>query len=260
MTTRTTVRRTPEDGLWIRTLRAVNGIPSARLICFPHAGGSASYFTTLARRIASGIEVLAIEYPGHLGRFSESLVDDLLQMAETVCQLNVVSSSPMPLVFLGHSMGATIAFEVARRIEEDGRTLCALIVSSRESPSSKLSGEKTSTKSDEDLIAQMVSMGGLRSDHLAEPELLGMTLPIFRNDFRAIENYVYIPGKPLVSPIVALRGDQDTQLHTGSVREWVNFTSGSFRVIEFSGAHFYLDSNLERVANVIHGAVNGSIE
>lgn len=259
MTTRKAVRRTLDDGRWIRTLRGVSGVVSARLICFPHAGGSASYFATLAGRVASGIEVLAVEYPGHLGRFSESMIDDLIEMADVICHLNVVSSGSMPLVLFGHSMGATIAYEVARRVEEGGRTLCALFVSSREGPGSRLSSEKTSAKSDEDLMDQVIAMGGLGSDHLAELELLEMTLPILRNDFHAIENYLHIPGEPLVSPIVALHGDQDTQLHTGSVLEWRLLTSGSFRLIKFSGGHFYLDSNVEQVASVIHSAIYGSI-
>ncbi|WP_371278541.1 thioesterase domain-containing protein [Streptomyces albidoflavus] len=43
------------------------GAPEAvPLVCFPHAGGSASYFHGLSRLLSPAVEVLAVQYPGRL--------------------------------------------------------------------------------------------------------------------------------------------------------------------------------------------------
>ncbi|WP_200262083.1 thioesterase domain-containing protein [Streptomyces sp. HSG2] len=56
---------------WFRrfTTSAGNG---PRLVCFPHAGGSATAYTQLARALPADFDVVAVQYPGRQDRYDEA--------------------------------------------------------------------------------------------------------------------------------------------------------------------------------------------
>ena len=99
---------------WFRSIRR-QAKPEARLVCFPHAGGSASFFLDWADLMPAGVELLAVRYPGREDRIldppagsMDALVEPLLQACSAL--------SDVPLAFFGHSMGAVVAHEVAQRL------------------------------------------------------------------------------------------------------------------------------------------------
>ncbi|MEK8104564.1 thioesterase domain-containing protein [Micromonospora sp. M12] len=49
---------------WIRALRPRSQPTAMRLVCFPHAGGSATFYHPLSRLVDADIEILAVQYPG----------------------------------------------------------------------------------------------------------------------------------------------------------------------------------------------------
>ena len=59
--------------LWISRFGPSDGART-RLACFPHAGGSSSFFFPLARAPAPDVEVVAVQYPGRRNRRSEPLL------------------------------------------------------------------------------------------------------------------------------------------------------------------------------------------
>jgi surfactin synthase thioesterase subunit len=72
----------PESGnRWVRCSH-----PSAsafgRLICFPHAGGSASYFYPVSAALSPKIEVLAVQYPGRQDRRNEKNIEGIGELAD----------------------------------------------------------------------------------------------------------------------------------------------------------------------------------
>lgn len=129
------------DGLWMRSYQPA--APSApKLVCLPHAGGSASFFVPMARELAPRCEVLAIQYPGRQDRYAEPVletVDELADRLFPVLRRNVEG----PVALFGHSMGATLAFELARRFEAAGTVPSALFVSARTAPSATAQGARS---------------------------------------------------------------------------------------------------------------------
>lgn len=220
------------------------------LICFPHAGGSASYFSPLADVLGAGIEVLAVEYPGHAGRLSEPLVDDLHLLADAICRMGRITGADTPVFLLGHSMGATVAFEVAVRLEAAGRPVGAVLVSSRECPASP-TRELMSRLSDSRFKASLAAKGGFHPSLLGEPEFMEMVLPILRNDYRATEQYRHRVGGIIRAPIAAMSGSEDPDLADGAMLKWRDFTRGPFATKSFIGGHFYIDSNRAEVAEYV---------
>lgn len=83
-----------------------------RLICFPHAGGSANAFRPWPNLLGPRVEVHVIQYPGRANRFAEPFVDDMSVAADRIAR-ELAAQSNRPYALFGHSMGGAIAYEVA---------------------------------------------------------------------------------------------------------------------------------------------------
>ncbi|WIY05765.1 alpha/beta fold hydrolase [Amycolatopsis mongoliensis] len=230
---------------WFRRFHpATPGAP--RLVCFPHAGGTASCFHPLSATLAPGVDVLAVQYPGRQDRHREPLVDDLFLLADRLADV-LAAEAAGPMAFFGHSMGATLAFEVARRL---GPGLLGLFVSGRRAPS-EFRGGPVPERSDDELLADVRRIGGTDPRVLAHPELLPTVLPVLRNDFKAAATYYYRPGADVGCPVLALFGDSDPKVTEEEARRWAAHTSGCFELKSFPGGHFYLNDNLGEVGGLL---------
>ena len=126
---------TVADGsdLWLRRFHPAADAP-VRLVCFPHAGGSASFYFPGSAALADGCDVSALQYPGRQDRRHEPNVDDIGVLADRIAPV-LEPLFDRPVVFFGHSMGAVLAFEVARRLEARGHEPALLFASGRRAPS-----------------------------------------------------------------------------------------------------------------------------
>jgi surfactin synthase thioesterase subunit len=193
------------------------------------------------------IEVLAIQYPGRQDRSNEKNVEDLGELADRAA-VAIAGSCEGRVTFFGHSMGAALAFEVARRLERAGsKAPGALIVSGRPGPTAHRPGT-LHQEDDAALIAEMKKLSGTDARIFDDPELLQMILPATRSDYKAIETYRYDPGPRLSCPILALVGDCDPRTTIDEAKDWGQHTSSDFELRVFPGGHFYLN---ERSAEVV---------
>ncbi|GHE68727.1 thioesterase II family protein [Streptomyces capitiformicae] len=238
-----------DDGLWCRRFQPA---PDAahRLICFPHAGGSASYYVPVATALAPHVDVVALQYPGRQDRRREPLVDDIGTLADRVHEA-LRGQDDRPLTFFGHSMGALLAFEVARRCERDGRTApVRLFVSGRRAPS-RHRDENVHLRDDDGVIAEVKALSGTDDRLLGDDELLRMILPALRGDYRAVETYRCPPGVTVDIPVTALVGDSDAKTTIDEARDWEKHTTADFDLRIFPGGHFYLNDRAADVLNVL---------
>ncbi|MQY15480.1 Thioesterase PikA5 [Streptomyces sp. RB5] len=240
-------------GAWIRRFHPADDAP-ARLVCFPHAGGSASYYFPVSRALAPALDVATVQYPGRQDRRHEPCLDDARLIADrTVAELRPYCDRPLAL--FGHSLGATVAFEVALRLEAEGVRPLVLFASGRRAPSRHRENERVHLADDGQLITTIKRMSGTDAVVLGDDELLRSVLPAIRADYRAAETYRYRPGPPLGCPLVVLNGDEDPEVTAGEARGWTDHTAAECVFHWFSGGHFYLNDHAPEVIALIRERV-----
>ena len=237
------------SGAWLRRyLPAAE--PRSRLICLPHAGGSASYFLPVTRALGAETDVLAVQYPGRQDRRGEPLVATIGELADRIFEV-LRPLADLPLVLFGHSMGATAAFEVAVRLEAAGLQAAVLFASGRRAPSTHRI-ERVHTLDDDGLLADLRKLGGTDLAVLdGDPELRQMVLPAIRSDYRAAETYRWVPGPPLTCPVIALRGTEDPRASEAETLAWQRHTTGGFAMRSFPGGHFFLRDHAVEINRLI---------
>ena len=238
---------TPQLSRWVRTFHPA---PSARtrLICLPHAGGSASYYFPLSSALAPEFEVYSVQYPGRQDRHKEPFVDSIEDMADQVYAA-VATLPAAPTAFFGHSMGAALAFEVTRRLEVAGRQAVTVFASGSRAPSHY--GDEREYKDDTALVEVMRQLGGTDPRVLNDPELLDTFLPAFRNDYRALQAYHRGTDVTISAPVVVLSASDDPKTSEIAARAWLEHTTGGGAVHMFTGGHFFLEKQPQRVIDVI---------
>ncbi|UXA17787.1 thioesterase II family protein [Mycobacterium sp. SMC-4] len=236
-----------ERNRWIRNFTPA---PNAhmRLLCFPHAGGSASYYFPLSRALSPEFDVFAVQYPGRQDRHSEPFIETIEELADRVFDV-LGDLADAPVAFFGHSMGAVLAFEVTRRLEQTGRSPSVVFVSGSRAPHRY--ADDGSSRTDADLIEVMRDLGGTDPRVLGDQDLLETFLPPFRNDFRALADYRRGPEAGVSTPLVVMTATDDPKTSEADARAWDAHTTGPVEVHTFTGGHFYLEKQAPRVIDVI---------
>ncbi|MFE7486347.1 thioesterase II family protein [Kitasatospora sp. NPDC057965] len=237
------------DSLWFRRFHPFDAAP-ARVVFFPHAGGSAGFYRDWSAELSPYADVLAVQYPGRLDRIDEPALDSLTELAERVYTA-LRPWADRPLVLFGHSMGAAVAFEVARRFERDGVSgPVRLCVSGSRAPSHPRDSA-VHLMPDEGLIAELARLGGTDERLLADPELRALILPSLRGDYTAIETYLAERGEHVAVPVTALTGDADPRVTVEQAHDWAAHTTEAFDLHVFPGGHFYLTPERRAVLDVV---------
>jgi pyochelin biosynthetic protein PchC len=241
---------------WFRRFGTAVAHPRARLVCLPHAGGGASLFRSWPQRLASNVELLAVRYPGRQDRFLEPC---LTSMPDLVRQL-VRALEPFlaePLVLFGHSMGASVAYEIAISLrDQHGVDVQALLVSGQ-TPPHRPRSRQIHLLDDEALLAEISGLGQLDAEALADPGLRELVMPSIRADLRLVETHRRETPAVLDVPVVAYTGTSDVRTPLSDVRRWADVTSRDFTLVPFPGDHFYLvDQEVQLLAD-IHRRLNG---
>jgi surfactin synthase thioesterase subunit len=236
------------DNLWCRRYRPA-GSTSARLVCLPHAGGSAPFFLPVANALSPHADVVAIQYPGRQDRRAETPISDMAVLADQVAAV-LLRQPPVPTIIFGHSLGAVLGFEVTRRLEAQGRGPVRLVASGRRAPSTHRD-ERVHLRDDAGVIAEVRALNGTASTLLGDDEIMRAALPSLRADYTAAETYSCAADVVVDCPLTVLTGDSDPKTTMAEAQAWVAHTRGPFDLQVFEGGHFFLTAHASDIIEIL---------
>ncbi|WP_331727798.1 alpha/beta fold hydrolase (plasmid) [Streptomyces coelicoflavus] len=210
--------------------------PRRHLYCFPHSGGLPGEFVRWRIQL-TGTQVYGICPPGRGSRAGEPAIADL---GTLVRELLEETEFVPPYDLFGHSLGALIAYEVARELFARGRPLPErLIVSAFPAPHLPRPVTGLADTPDEELVASLNERyGGIPAYLAADTELMALLLPVFRADFALLDGYSHRPGESLPVPMEVVGGDTD-EVTADQLKQWERHSTSTVRVHRFAGGHFY---------------------
>lgn len=212
-----------------------------RLLCFPYAGASAMLYLRWRRKLPSWLHIRPVELPGRGSRLLEPLASDWEKLIDGLAE-EIVGETDRPYALFGHSLGALLAFETAHKLQMLGLPSArALIVSGTHAPSRRGKQRFIELESDQQLLAEMQRLKGTEAAVFANEELMALTLPVLRADFKLCARYQRRDRQPLNMPLHVLAGTGD-ETSEQTLTAWQLETSAGFSLEYFHGDHFFIQS------------------
>lgn len=245
---------------WITQIKALSSItlPEKRLLCFPYAGGGSSAFMSWRALIPPNIELLAVELPGRERRFHEKPWTDFIGAVQNIT--DALAQLPLlPTVYFGHSLGALLAFAVARTFEsrEHPASPCALVLSACEPPHIDKDGENGPAwkLDDTNFIHKLRELNGTPEQFLESPDLLDLFLPILRADFQLADEARSRIGGQIRIPTTVLGGFKD-DIQYEELLQWQKYAFFPINIHMFAGDHFFLKTELAPLCSIMTKIMN----
>ena len=222
-----------------------------RLFCFPYAGGSSAIYRPWSRRIHPDIEVVPAVLPGRELRLREPAYTRIEPLVEALTR-EIFPHLDRPFALFGHSMGAMISFELARRLRsEHGIEPDHLFISGRRAPQLPETDPQIHDLPEREFVAGVERLNGTPKEVLEHAELMEMLIPMLRADFSICHTYNYVPGAPLTCSITAIGGTKDETANQAKLEGWCEQTTGRCRIRMLEGDHFFINQQHAAILRII---------
>lgn len=228
-----------------------------RLFCLPFAGGGASLYRPWTTALAPDIEVCPIQLPARENRYSEKPITDAYQLAETIAT-QIIPFTDRPYAIFGHSMGALLAYEVARVLENQKiRPPEVLFLSAHRAPHMPRKRDLLHSLPDAQFIQSLKQYGGFPEEILNNQEFIDFILPTMRSDMTLCDLYAFTKREVSIqTPFEVFAGVDDREAGPSEMESWSEHTQGQANLTVFDGGHFFLRTHskelLSHLLNTIH--------
>ncbi|MDO9407839.1 thioesterase II family protein [Patulibacter sp.] len=242
---------------WIRRYRPESE-GRTPLVCFPPAGAPASFFAALSLDAPAAVDPWAIALPGREARLGEPAPTTMAELADAAAD-ELAARLDGPAVLLGHSMGGSVAHEVARRLEARGPgSVLHLVVGGRGGPATQRELRPDGVPDDAALVDGLAASGDTPRELLEDPDVLDLLLPPLRADYALLAAYVPEDAPRLRAGITAIVGRDDPTTTEAGIATWAAATDGPFAARTAPGGHLFLAARTTEVVDVVRGLVDGA--
>lgn len=226
------------DSRWLCMSGLPKPDPEVRLLCLPFAGGGASIYAPWLRAPPARLEVLPVQLPGREHRIRESPYYRMEPLLDAL-MCTLVEPLPGSIALFGHSMGAIIATELARRMSERGRPPLRLFVSGATAPHVERTYPRFHELGATELVTRLQQLNGLSPEVVASPELLDLFIPLLYADMELTETGHY-PRPHLECPITVFTALEDPLVDEPGLAAWEQATQASCTFHRLRGDHFFI--------------------
>ncbi|MBS2547158.1 thioesterase [Catenulispora sp. NL8] len=231
-----------------RWLTEQAGPGQTALFCLPPSGGGASGFRPWSTLAPDWLAVVPVRLPAREARLDEPALESVPAVVEAVLP-HLEQHAPDRFALFGHSMGAIIAFELARELSARGRPPVRLYVSGAVAPRFWSQLEPgLSDRPIEEILDVLISRCGVPAETREHAQLIALMEPAVRGDLKIVESYDHRPGPALGCPITALQADRDELTTPEGTGAWAAHTRAGFTLRTYPGGHSFPQE--ERVAVV----------
>ena len=224
---------------WFPGIDASSGA-ELRLFCFPFAGGGALAFRSWAREFGDRVAVWPVRLPGRETRAAEKPFERMEDLIAALGPAIRPFLDAVPFSFYGHSMGAGLAFELARWLRRHGLAMPrVLLVGAARAPQLRKGWIAPPQPSDEEL-----------------EDLAGSAVtPALRADVELYRTWQPKEEPPLQVPIHAYAGAGDRRVSMDDVEAWREQTIARFDFTIVPGGHLFMSEQgfAARVRGILGG-------
>jgi surfactin synthase thioesterase subunit len=232
----------------------------AMLFCFPYAGAGVASYHAFCKDLPAHIIPFVVRLPGREASRQQAALTDFNDIVTCLTKAIQPALGKSPVFFWGHSMGALVAFEVARLLKQEQKPTC-LIVSGHVAPQipAPLKSTPVAKMNDAQFVGLLQSYGGMPQAILDNPDLLQLILPQLRADLIALEGYRYVSGTPLDNDIFCINGNTDHMVNPSNILAWREQTTGEFSSRWLPGSHFFINENRMALVEIINEVITNKL-
>lgn len=237
---------------WVK--RFTGATASGSVVVFPHAGGAAAAYRSLAKALsANDVDAYVVQYPQRADRRHHPAAESIGALATELFEAGDWAAAA-PLSLFGHCMGAVVAFEFARVAERNGVPVRVLWASAGQAPSTVTAYGPLPTSAS-GVLADMTDLGGTDPALLEDEEFVELLVRAVQADYAALNAYSCPTDVRIRADIHAVGGSRDHRISRETLATWQTHTSGRFTLTDFEGGHFYLNDHLDAVARMVSADV-----
>lgn len=224
------------------------------MFVYPYAGGGGVEYYRWNERVPRGIEICPLILPGRETRLSEAA---FTSMPEIVAELlaGIEPHLDTPFSFLGHSMGAWVAYELVHALRDRERPGPDMLhVCARQAPQVGSCLPPLHELPLPRFVQELQQRWGAFPAKVMEAQdLVDLIVPTMRADLRVLHEYSEPSRRtPLELPIAGWWGEGDRAVPFSAMQQWQQCTSGRFTLRTLQGGHFFhRGPNLELIRGVL---------
>lgn len=225
---------------------------SIKVFGLAHSGAGASIYRNWKNHFSQSIEFIPIQIPGRETRIKEESITSMETISSLIADA-ILECFEGPMALFGHSLGGGIAFEVAKKLVEQNRTVLRVFISACSFPSKKNRQSKIHKLDDEALKKVIIEYRGTPAHLMENKELANFFLPRVRADFTLFENHILKKVEPKKILLSLLGGNRDEIATRDKLIDWQQATLFPISLDIFDGDHFYhLKSGLQICERIEH--------
>lgn len=227
-----------------------------RLFCFPYAGGNANVFFSWVKYLPDHVDLFALESPGRGPRFSEQPMRCLREKVQVLCR-EITSFCDLPYIFVGHSLGALLSFELARELQNRGdRNLKHIVLSAKRAPHLPSIRAAIHQLPQKEFVKELKKFNFTPHELIQNHELMEVLSPMLRADFCLNETHIFEKTIKLQSDATIFWGNKDDIVPFEDTFAWKNLIDGQVDLVAFNDGHFFISTQEENFLNEINKIIH----